>query len=122
MTDMRAQRTSGPGRGQPSAYGLLMNYERALTDAVEATIARGLRRSRATVDARAKAAAAWREPLTIIAAEELSRRLAAQASRGTRSAVSPSSLARALSPYAALVAVAAQTEMAHQPHEFVAAD
>jgi hypothetical protein len=105
-----------------SAYGLLMNYEHALSDAVEATIAEGLRRSNATVAARRRAADSWRDPLTFIAAEELSRRLGAQAAQSNRATVSPSSLRRALRPYAGLVATAARTEMASESHEFVAAD
>jgi hypothetical protein len=105
-----------------SAYSLLMNYERSIADAVEATIERGLRESRATVEARQRAAFAWREPLTVVAAEELSRRLATQAVHGTRSAVSPSSLTRALRPYAALVGASARAEMPRQTPEFVAAD
>jgi hypothetical protein len=88
-----------------------MNYELALTDAVEATIALGLRSARADATAREWVAAAWRDPLTMVAAEFLAERLADQALQG-RSTVSLSALKRALRPYANLVAVAAQAEMA----------
>lgn len=109
-------------RSRLSAHGLLMQYEEAVSTAVEATLNEGLRLSRATVAARQRAAEAWREPLTIVAAEELSRRLALQAGRGPRVAIRSAALRRALAPYAALVATAARTEMARQPHEFIAAD
>lgn len=120
MTDQLRRRTRRDQRPL-SAYGLLMRYEHALAEAVEATIAEGLRRSPATVEARGRAADAWRDLLTIIAAEELSRCLARQAVQDGRAAVSPSSLRRALRPYADLVAAAARAEMARTPHEFAAA-
>lgn len=119
MTDQPRRRVRRDQRSL-SAYGLLMRYEHALAGAVEATIAEGLRRSRATVEARARAAAAWRDPLTMVAAEELSRRLARQARQGGRATVSLSALRRALRPYADLVAVAAGAEMARALDEFVA--
>jgi hypothetical protein len=99
-----------------------MEYERAVSDAVEATIAEGLRQSSSTLEARGRAAAAWRDPLTFAAAEHLSRRLALQAVKGASSAVTPSTLRRALLPYAALVAAAAEAEMERSPDAFIAAD
>lgn len=122
MTDQPRHHDARRSQRTPSAYGLLMNYEQALQDAVEATIVEGLRLSRATVAARTRAADAWRDPLTFIAAEEFSHQLAEQAARGDGVSLSPSSLRRALRPYAALVATAACAEMTHEAHEFVAAD
>jgi hypothetical protein len=109
-----ARRPSSPrhrAQWPGSAYGLLMNYELALTEAVAATIALGLRSARADAAARERVVAAWRDPLTMVAAEFLADRLADQALQG-RSTVSLAALKRALRPYANLVAVAAQAEMA----------
>jgi hypothetical protein len=110
-TDPRLPSSRSRAESSGSAHGLLMQYEAALAEAVEATLALGLRTARADAPSRARVAAAWRDSLTMVAAEFLAERLADQALRG-RSSLSLSALKRALRPYANLVAVAAQAEMA----------
>ena len=122
MTDQLRRRATRRAQQAPTAYALLMRYERAIADAVEATLDEGLRLSRAGVEARARAATAWRDPLTFVAAEHLSNLLGEQAAHSDRASFSPSSLRHALRPYAALVASAARAEMAHEPKTFAAAD
>jgi hypothetical protein len=122
MSDQLRRRAARRTQQAPTAYGLLMRYERAIADAVEATLEEGLRLSRAGVQARARAAAAWRDPLTFVAAEHLSNLLGEQAAHSDRASFSPSSLRHALRPYATLVANAARAEMAREPETIVAAD
>jgi hypothetical protein len=122
MADSLVTRAPRRRPGQVSSYHLLMNYEQALADTVESIIAAGLSRTRASAEVRQQVADAWREPLLIVTAEELSRRLAHQATRGPRARVSPAALRRAVAPYATLVATAARTVAARQPDAFMAAD
>jgi hypothetical protein len=122
MSDQLRRRAARRARQAPTAYGLLMRYERAIADAVEATLDEGLRLSRAGVQARARAAAAWRDALTFVAAEHLSNLLGEQAAHSDRASFSSSSLRHALRPYATLVANAARAEMAREPETIVAAD
>lgn len=107
----------------PSAYGLIMDYEQSLVEAVEATIAAGLAKARTTPVIGERVAAAWREPLMVVAADELSRDLQARADRRERPRARLAPLRRRLAPYASLVAAAAASASEQPPaHGFIAAD
>lgn len=122
MTTTLIRQRSWQRRKSQSAYGLLMDYEQALAGAVEATLAEGLAQVQVSAEAAKRAANTWRDLLTIIAAEELSRRLSSAAAKGMAARISVATVARALKPYAALVAEAAEAEMAHPSDTFMAAD
>ena len=116
-TQPRTRRTQ-----PPSAFALTMDFEQTLIEAVEATIAAGLEQARATPAVGERVAAAWRDALLFAAADELSTQMAAQADRGRRTGAFGTALRRAMAPYAALVAAAAETEGRRGPGEFLAAD
>ena len=104
------------------AVDLLGRYERTIADAVEATLQEGLRGSYALPEARERVAEAWREPLAIVAAEELSRQLARKAAVGASGDCHPAGLRRAMRAYVPLIAVAARTENGSLMPAFFAAD
>ena len=116
-TQPRTRRTQAP-----SAFALTMDFEQTLIEAVEATIAAGLEQARATPAVGERVATAWRDALMFAAADELSTQMVAQADRSRRTGAYGTALRRALAPYAALVATAAETEGRRGPGEFLAAD
>lgn len=122
MSTTSQRRSRRRSAQQSTAYGLMMQFERTIAETVEAVIRRGLRQSQADLAARERASAAWREPLQLLAAEELSRRHAHAVSDKRPVALSPAALRRSLMPYSSLVAVAARKEMERHPSIFMAAD
>lgn len=123
MTATRARPSARRRTAPPSAYKLIMDYEQSLIEAVEATIAAGLAEARATPVIGERVAAAWREPLMVVAADELSRDLQARAGKQERPRSRLAMLRRRLAPYATLVAAAAAS-VSEQPSSpgFIAAD
>lgn len=120
MTELTRQRHSRPQ--SLSAPELIARYERAIHDAVEATLILGLQASHASAATRERVAATWREPLTIVAAEALSHQLAGKAAGGRGAGCDPSGLRRIMRVYAPLVTTAACAEQMAEPSDFVAAD
>ena len=112
MNALQERRLSS-GAGTP-ALTLIARYEQAISEAVETTLAGAIQEMDAPAQVAERVVGAWRDLLTVIAAEELSHRLARAAVDDTSARMATGMVRRALAPYGHLIATAVETELSRE--------
>ena len=113
MMNNPQERRLSSGAGTP-ALTLIARYEQTISEVVETTLAGAIQETEAPTHVAERVAGPWRDLLTVIAAEELSHRLARAAANNVSARLATGTLRRTLAPYGHLIVAAIETELSRE--------